>query len=136
MPFCKCYYHVIWGTEKREPLITAMVEPIVFEVIRRKSAALHSPILAINGIEDHIHVAVSIAPSVAVAEWIRSVKGLSTYEVNNQFLDAESRFRWQKSYGVLSYGEKHLPLVIRYIEHQKQHHADQTLQPYLERVDE
>ncbi len=116
MPFCKCYYHVIWGTEKREPLITAMVEPIVFEVIRRKSAALHSPILAINGIEDHIHVAVSIAPSVAV--------------------DAESRFRWQKSYGVLSYGEKHLPLVIRYIEHQKQHHADQTLQPYLERVDE
>jgi putative transposase len=127
---------VIWGTEKREPLITAVVEPIVFEVIRRKSAAFHSPILAINGIEDHIHVAVSIAPSVSVAEWIRSVKGLSAYEVNNQFPDAASRFRWQKSYGVLSYGEKNLPLVIRYIENQKQHHADQTLQPYLERVDE
>jgi putative transposase len=114
--------------------VTQVIEPIIFEVIRRKSIALHSPGLAVNGIEDHIHIALSIAPSVSVSEWVRSVKGLSTYEVNGQFPEVETPFRWQKSYGVLSYGEKHLPYVVNYIENQKQHHANQTIISYLKQV--
>jgi len=82
MPFAVCYYHVIWSTHGRQPLITPPIEKILFETIQRKSELLKSPIHAINSVKDHIHVAVSIAPAVSVAEWVGSVKGASTHEVN------------------------------------------------------
>ena len=65
MPFWKCYYHVVWTTKYREPLIMAAVETVLFEAIRMKSAELQSPILAINGAADHIHIAVCITPNVS-----------------------------------------------------------------------
>ena len=74
MPFWKCYYHAVWATIGRQPLLTLELETVVIETIKRKSNALDCPILAINGTADHIHIAVSITPGVSVAEWIRSVK--------------------------------------------------------------
>lgn len=136
MPFWKCYFHIIWTSYQREPLITSQMEQVVFETIKRKSADMSCEIIAINGVADHIHVAVSIPPKVAVAEWVRNVKGLSAHEINERFPNLSTHFRWQNSYGVLTFGAKNLPFVIDYIENQKIHHADQTLQPYLEQVDD
>jgi putative transposase len=135
MPFWKCYYHAVWSTAQRQSLLTPQIETVVIETIKRKSNALDCPILAINGTTDHIHIAVSITPGVSVAEWVRSVKGLSTHEINALFPDLSTPFKWQKSYGVLTYGEKLLPFVVAYVENQKQHHANNSTQPYLELMD-
>lgn len=135
MPFWKCYYHAVWTTDRRVPVINPHIEKIILDTIRRKSTELDCPILAIYTVSDHIHVAVCITPRISVAEWVRNVKGLSTHEVNDGFPVLESNFKWQKSYGILTYGEKQLPYVVGYIERQKEHHANQTTQPYLERTE-
>jgi putative transposase len=135
MPFWKCYYHAVWTTFHREPAITPQIEPVIIDTVKRKSSMLNCPILAISTVTDHIHIAVSITPGIAAAEWVRNVKGLSTREVNSLFPDLPSHFRWQKSYGLLTCGEKNLPFVVSYIERQKEHHANNTLEPYLERID-
>ena len=44
-------------------------------------------------------------------------------------------FRWQNGHGVLSFGAKQLAYVVAYIEQQKQHHAEKTIQPYLEQIE-
>jgi putative transposase len=136
MPFHVCYYHAVWATNNREPLITPNLEPFVLETISRKSQTLKSPILAINCVEDHIHVAVSISTAVAVSDWFKQVKGFSAHEINAAFPKSASPFIWQSSYGVLTFGAKNLPFVINYIERQKEHHAQNTLETYLERIDE
>lgn len=81
MPFSVLYYHIVWATHERLSLITPYVEPIIFDAIRHKSAEFNSSIHALNRTADHIHIAVSIAPSIAVAEWIKSIKGRSSYIV-------------------------------------------------------
>ena len=134
MPFHLCYYHFVWSTKHREPLLVADVETLAYDTIRRKSESLKSPILAINGTADHVHIAVSLSLTVSVAVWVKQVKGTSARAVNIAFPDQMSHFRWQASYGVLTFGAKHLPDVIAYIERQKAHHADHTLEPYLERT--
>lgn len=136
MPFRVCYYHVVWSTHHREPWITPQIEPIVLNTIKRKSEELRSPVAAINCVNDHVHVAVSISTSIAVAEWVKQVKGLSAYEVNHIFPSLESLFRWQNGYGVLTFGAKNLPFVIQYIERQKEHHSSQTFESYMERMDD
>lgn len=130
-----CYYHIIWATKHRTPLISNPIEEVIFATIRRKSQILECPLLAINGIADHIHVAVSITPKLAVAEWVRHAKGLSTREINASFQNLEMPFRWQEGYHVLTYGKKNLDFVLDYIANQKTHHSQNTLEPYLEQLD-
>jgi putative transposase len=79
---------------------------------------------------------VCIPPKVAVAEWVRHVKGFATREVNNVFPHVTNYFGWQTSYGVLTFGVKNQEFVIGYIARQKEHHANNRLEPYLERMDE
>ncbi|MBZ0283665.1 MAG: IS200/IS605 family transposase [Anaerolineae bacterium] len=136
MPFWKCFYHAVWATANREPIITSAVETIIIATIQHKSHDLNCRIWAINSIADHIHIAVSIPPKLSPAEWIRNVKGLSTHEVNGTFPDLPSAFKWQTAYGLLTFGEKALPFVTAYIQNQKQHHAEGRIQPYLEQTDE
>lgn len=136
MPFWKCYYHVVWATHNREPWITPEIETIIFRTIQSKSQLLGCPVLTINGIADHIHVAVNIPPKVAPAEWARNVKGFSAHEVNASFPNLLTTFRWQTSYGLLTFGEKTLPFITDYIVHQKERHAAKLLEPYLERTED
>ncbi|MCC6612420.1 MAG: IS200/IS605 family transposase [Anaerolineae bacterium] len=135
MPFVRCFYHVIWATKYREPLITPEIERILRQAVDEKSAALGCPIHAIGVVEDHVHVAVTIVPRVSVAEWVRQVKGLSARHINALFPNLEPHFSWQESYGVLTYGAKNLRFVVGYVQNQKEHHAANSLQDYLEQTE-
>jgi putative transposase len=136
MAFWKCYYHAVWATQGRAPSITLEMERVIFETIRRKSEALDCPILAMSGVSDHIHVAVTIPPKLAAAEWVRNVKGLTAREVNAVFPDLPSHFKWQNSYGILTFGEGYIDTIVKYIEQQKEHHAQNSINEHLERIDE
>ena len=135
MAFWRCFYHIIWATKHREPMIDAATEACLYTAIHAKSAALEAPILALNGVADHIHVALCIPPKLAVADWVRQVKGVSTREVNAMRSDYDARFAWQSSYGVLTFGAKHQGFVVAYVQAQKTHHAAGTIEPYLEQIE-
>ena len=64
------------------------------------------------------------------------VKGFTTHEISAMFPDLATPFRWQKGYGVLTFGAKNLAFVTNYIARQKEHHRDDTFDPYLERFEE
>jgi len=137
MPYWRCYFHVIWATKNREPLITPDIEKVIFQAAKEKSQTLASPIQAINTVEDHVHVAVCvcIAPKIAVAEWVRNIKGITAHAINDRFLNLPASFRWQQGYGVVTFGAKNLPWVMDYVDNQKIHHAQNTFQPFLEQMD-
>ena len=98
----------------------------------RKSNQLDCVVHALNGIADHVHIAVTIPPKLAISDYVQQVKGVSSREVNQHAPDADEHFRWQKGFSVHSYGQKMLPTVVQYIEKQKQHHGDDTILQYLE----
>ncbi len=136
MPFWKCYYHITWTTKYRQPLITPQIETIVFAAIEQKAIELNSEILALNGVEDHVHIAVCIPPRVSISHWIGQVKGAASHAVNIALESQPLPFHWQDGYGVLTFGARNLPTVVDYITHQKEHHAAGRIQPYLEQSDD
>jgi putative transposase len=89
MPFWRCYYHVIWATKKRAEWITPQVEIVILETMREKAVELESTLLAVNTVADHIHIAACIPPKLAIAEWVKRMKGTSTRNVNDQLPDLE-----------------------------------------------
>jgi putative transposase len=134
MAFFKCYYHIVWATKRRLPLINSPIEAIILRTVEQKCAELRCKLLAVNTALDHIHTAVAIPPAIAVADVIGNLKGTSSRAINLT-LEQTDRFRWQESYGVLTFGETALPFVRNYIARQKEHHQQGSTYDYLERID-
>jgi len=79
-----------------------------------------------------VHLAVSVPPKLALAEFVSQVKGNSSHFVNHEL---EIPFAWQVEYGVVSFGSKQLDWVVKYVKNQHQHHADKTFLHSLERAE-
>ncbi len=133
MPFYQLYYHIVWATKRRAPLLRAEVEPVIYGFLRSKAIALGATVFALNGIEDHVHLIASIPPKIAVARFIGQVKGVASARYNGLDLN-EGAFYWQSEYAAFSFDRKRLPNYIAYVKRQKEHHRNQTLIPVLERV--
>lgn len=130
-----CLYHIIWATHHRQLSITDSYEDFIRDKVKTKSQFLKCRVYGINMMPDHVHVAVSINPSIAVADWTRQIKGATAYDINMVFKPDET-FRWQRGYGVRSFGVKELPFVLKYIKNQKIHHAKDETYSYLETIDD
>jgi len=130
MPYWRLFYHIVWGTKNRLPLIESTWEKDLHGYIWGKATALECIPHAINGMSEHVHVAISIPPKLSVATLIGRLKGASSHHMNENF--ADGAFVWQAEYGVLSFSERSLSRVVDYVKNQKKHHAENTLNMAME----
>ena len=136
MSFWRTYYHLIWATESRQPLITRDRESELYGYIIGKADAIGCIIHAVGGVEDHIHLVASIPPKLSVAEFVKTIKGSSAYHLNHIPSASSLAFSWQHGYGVLTLGSKQLDEAKAYVNNQKVHHLGGTAIPALERIEE
>ena len=80
--------------------------------------------LAIRGIEDHVHLLVRLPPSLAPATLVKRVKGSSSHAVNHA-TGIHRTFQWQGGYGAFSISKRHVPIAGNYILRQEEHHREQ-----------
>jgi putative transposase len=133
MPYCQLFYHLIWSTKNRLPLLTAQVEPVIHDFLRAKAIGLGATVFALNGTQDHVHVVVSIPPKIAVARFVGQVKAVASTRFNKSVPDGPLFF-WQDEYGAFSFDAKRLPNYVAYVNNQKEHHSQNTFIPILERT--
>ncbi|KAM3097830.1 IS200/IS605 family transposase [Phormidesmis sp. 146-12] len=131
MAFWRTYYHLIWATKNRQPLILPEFEGRLYAYIQGKVDANGGILHAIGGVADHIHLLASIPPKCSVAEFVKLVKGSSSHYLN-QTLGHEHKFSWQEGYGVLTLGSKQLNDAKAYVLNQKEHHTLNTAIAILE----
>ena len=134
MPYWRLFYHVVWGTKHRLPLIAPEWENDLYGYLWGKATALECIPHEINGMSDHVHVVISIPPKLSVATTIGQLKGASSHHANDVYVAHES-FAWQAEYGVLSFSEKSLSRVVYYVKNQKKHHAENKVNVGMEEFD-
>ena len=102
----------------------AMLQQAFRVVARDKGAFTH----AIGGMPDHVHVAVSIPPTIAVSDYVQLLKGSSSRYLTKQITEPGiDAFAWQEHYGMLTFGERSLETIVNYIERQADHHANDDI---------
>lgn len=136
MALWRLFYHFVWATSERRPLITPEIEPLVYGYMLGKAHALGCTVHAIGGMPDHMHLVASVPPKLAVAECVRNVKGAAAYHVNHSSQKQSVTFGWQRGYGVFSIGQAQLDAVVTYVRNQKVHHRQGSLQSDLESMDD
>ena len=75
----------------------------------------------IGGIETHVHLVITVAPTTLLSELIGQLKGSSAHEVNQKL--GSKAVEWQAGYGVVSFGTKDLEWVRAYVRNQRERHA-------------
>jgi putative transposase len=133
MPYWQHYCHLVWATKHREPLIDNEIERIFRQTITTVCEQHRAKALAVGIMPEHVHLAMSIPPSIAISEFVGLIKGKSSFKVNQTaHLDRLARFAWQAEYGLISFGARSLDSVIAYVNNQAQHHATNDLWPTFE----
>ena len=129
--------HLIWHCKDSAPMLTPQVEPVTHRII--KDRLIKTPdvfVHEIGGTDTHIHVAVTIPPTLAVSIFVGQLKGASSHEVNQHFALRGKVLEWQAGYGAVSFGTKDTPWVSQYIRNQRSHHATGKTVDRLERIAE
>ncbi len=92
-------------------------------------------VLQIHGMPDHIHILIGLRPIQALSELMKQVKQDSSKWINNNKL-VRGHFSWQAGYGAFSYSRSHVPIVIRYIKNQEEHHKKKSFyEEYINLLD-
>ena len=126
--------HFVWHVKQSLPLISESIEPGLYRFLRSYSLKTDGLIFhEVGGIEDHVHIAVTIPPTLNISEWIGKLKGASSYYVNHELVNRKL-LDWQRGCGVVSFGTKDLQWVINYIHNQKEHHRKGTTVERLEKI--
>ena len=124
--------HITWHTKSNLALITPEIESKLHQFLKHKiietdGAYFH----AVGGTENHIHLAVSIQPELAISKWIGQLKGGSSFYINKPV--NHKLLEWQRGYGIVSFGTKDLQWVVNYVLNQKEHHKKGATHDRLEK---
>src|SRR6185312_10607395 len=121
--FASILVHYVFSTKNREPLITEEMQPRLWAYMGGIARTNNMKALAIGGMPDHVHLLLSLHPSMAVDKAVQLIKAGSSGWMHEQDQDS---FAWQTGYGAFTIGISQVNTTVRYITDQKKHHARQS----------
>ncbi len=87
--------------------------------------------IAIGGTADHVHILLSIPPTIAVAKAVQLIKASFSKWVHEK--THNKLFAWQEAYAAFTIGISQVDATVRYIQNQEAHHAKEGFEEELVR---
>lgn len=119
--------HIVFNTKSRKMTIANDYREDVYRFIWKLCKEMNCYLLQVNGIPNHIHILVSLSPSISVADFVKKVKQQTSSWMKEcgSFPDFEG---WGREYGAFSVSESAKFDVIEYIKGQQVHHRKVTFE--------
>ena len=114
-------YHIVYSTKNREPLITNILQPRLYDYIGGMIRKRGGICLAIGGMSDHVHILTKLKPDKSLSEVLRDLKANSTGWMHDVFPEMKD-FTWQRGYGAFTVSSSQVGKVREYILNQEEHH--------------
>ena len=122
MAYTKLIYHIVFRPHGNAPVITEAYERDLYMYIYGFCKKGQCVLYRINGMPDHIHMLVSIHPTIALASFVHDLK-IATGNFMRANRDMFPKYEsWESTYGAFTYSEADKEKVINYIINQKEHH--------------
>ena len=118
-------YHIVWVTKYRKPVLVGEVATRSRDLIRQCCSSLDVHILKGHVGKDHVHLFVSVPPTLSLSKLLQSIKGRSSRRMLDEFRTLKRQFwgrhLWARGYFVASSGNVTDEVIAQYI-------ADQDLE--------
>ena len=123
--FSQIYIQVVFAVQNRNSFIAPAWEEELYKYITGTIQNKGQKMLAINGVQNHIHFFIGMKPTCCLSDLVREIKKSSNIFIKEKKF-VRYNFQWQEGFGAFSYSHSHLSDVIQYIERQKEHHKKKT----------
>ena len=133
MSFTTLRFHIILTVKHRQNLITREVEDFLYPYLSWEIDRCGGGLLKINGVENHVHIANWLKPTIDISGFLRKIKSRSTGALRREFPHL-AHFSWTKGFSAFTVSAFEIDHLVTYIERQKVHHAAKTTQPELETI--
>jgi REP element-mobilizing transposase RayT len=127
--YLSLHYHIVFGTKNRAPIIGADWLPRFHEYLGGTLRGLGGFPEGIGGVQDHVHLLVSLKATHTLSDVVRELKKASSLWVRETLV--ERQFAWQEGYATFTVSASALEPVRRYIAHQEQHHRVKSFRAEL-----
>jgi len=128
--FYQLYFHLVSSTKGHIPLIKETLLEYTAHVVTEDAKKRGAVVIACAAMPDHLHLLVSLPPTIAVSTFIGQVKGATAHEINSTV--GEKMIIWQEGYGALTLRASDLEKVARYVNNQPRIHASRLKNSVLE----
>jgi putative transposase len=125
--FINALFHCVFSTKERRRLITPDLQERLWPYMGGIAREQGFKALAIGGVEDHIHLLLSLPATISIAKAMQAIKGVSSKWVHDTF-PKHDLFAWQEGYGAFSIGISQIDATTTYIRSQPEHHRQKTFQ--------
>lgn len=128
--FVSCLMHVVFSTKERQPWIKPEVQDRLWPYLGGIARENKMKALKVGGVEDHVHILLSLPSTLAIAKAVQLLKGNSSKWIHETFPKLKT-FEWQEGYGAFSIGVSGVEDTIKYIENQAEHHRKKSFKDEL-----
>ena len=119
--------HIIFSTKERRPFILPEISETLYNYIAAIARSFESHVHEIGGIEDHLHLLLTLPRTIPLSKLVEEIKKNSSKWIKTKG-SFYSDFSWQNGYGAFSIGQSNFEAVQKYIQNQKEHHKKVSFQ--------
>jgi len=120
--------HLVWVTKYRYKILTKSVGTRTRDLLRRICSENKAEILSGSVSPDHVHLLVSIDPSVSISNLLRQLKGKSSRMLQMEFPELGKKYwgqrMWARGYFAVSAGNVSAEMIKEYIKHHFENKED------------
>jgi putative transposase len=129
--FTSCLVHCVWSTKNREPLLSSDLRDRLWPYLGGIAKESKMKALAIGGATDHVHILISLPPTLSIAKAMQLLKGNSSKWIHETFPKTRS-CEWQEGYGAFSIGISGVDATVSYIRNQTEHHRRRSFRQEIQ----
>ncbi len=119
--------HVVFSTKDRAPVLDGELRGQLHAYLATVARNLDCECYRVGGMADHVHLAIRVARTLAVASLVSELKTSSSKWLKTRS-PRLANFAWQRGYGAFSVGPSDLEALRGYIDGQEKHHQTRTFQ--------
>ncbi|MFA6567555.1 MAG: IS200/IS605 family transposase [Victivallales bacterium] len=119
--YISIYVHAVFSTKKHEPFLTPEIRERLFPYFGGIAKSNDFLLLKAGGIENHVHLLVSLRQDIETSRTLQLLKGGSSKWIHDTFPNLRN-FAWQEGYGAFSIGVSQIKATEEYIANQEEHH--------------
>ncbi|HTL59087.1 MAG TPA: IS200/IS605 family transposase [Candidatus Limnocylindrales bacterium] len=131
MSYISSHFHCVFSTKERRPLIPPSLSERLWPFMGGIARTNNMKAIEIGGMPDHVHMLLSLPPTLSIAKALQLIKGGSSKWVHETFPE-HRLFAWQVKYGAFAVSVSLLERTIVYIKNQARHHQKMTFKEEFE----
>jgi putative transposase len=124
--YCSSLFHCVFSTKERQRGIAPELQERLWAYTGGIARENEMKALAVGGMDDQVHILLSLPSSLSIAEAMRKIKSGSSRWLHETC--GLKGFAWQEGYGAFTIGWSQVDATVAYIAGQKEHHRKRDFQ--------